>query len=240
MDMVSMAPVCILAGGLGTRLGALAVETPKPIIEVAGEPFLFHPLRSLAAHAVEDVVICVGYRGDQIESRLGKERFGIRIRYSYDEPGLSGTLGAIRRARHLLGERFLVLYGDTYLRVDYGAVVREWWASNRLGIMTVLHNRDQWGPSNTSVRAREVVLHSKTETSGAMEWIDYGLGGLKSSTLDLVDPEVTDLSVLYGELARRRELYGFEVRDRFYEIGTPERLAETDLFLRSLGNANAL
>ena len=111
--------MCILAGGLGTRLGERVRDTPKPLLEVAGEPFLVHQLRLLAAHGAREVVLCVGYRGEQIESRIGGERFGIRIRYSFDAPELDGTLGAIRRALALLGERFLVLYGDTYLRIDY-------------------------------------------------------------------------------------------------------------------------
>ena len=108
--------MCILAGGLGTRLGGRVRDTPKPILEVAGEPFLMHPLRLLASSGAREIVLCVGYLGEQIEAVIGATRFGMRIRYSYDGPELDGTLGAIRRALPLLGERFLVLYGDTYLR----------------------------------------------------------------------------------------------------------------------------
>src|SRR5580693_8127600 len=104
-------PVCILAGGLGTRLGEDVRDVPKPLLEVAGEPFLLHQLRLLAAHGAREIVLCVGYRGELIESRIGGQQFGMRIRYSFDGPGLDGTLGALRRARPLLGERFLVLYG---------------------------------------------------------------------------------------------------------------------------------
>jgi MurNAc alpha-1-phosphate uridylyltransferase len=122
-------PVCILAGGRGTRLRELVATTPKPLITLAGEPFLFHQLRLLAGHGATRVVLCVGYLGELIEQRVGADRFGIEIAYSYDSPQLDGTLSAIRRARPLLGERFLVLYGDTYLRLDYGAGARAWWAS---------------------------------------------------------------------------------------------------------------
>ncbi len=100
---VELPPVCILAGGLGTRLGERVRDTPKPLLEVAGEPFLIHQLRLLAAHGARDVVLCVGYRGEQIVSRIGVARFGIGIHYSFDAPGLDGTLGAIRRALPLLG-----------------------------------------------------------------------------------------------------------------------------------------
>ena len=101
-------------------LGGAHGTTPKPLIDIAGEPFLFHQLRLLAEHGAERVVLCVGYRGEMIEERVGTARYGIAIDYSYDSPQLDGTLGAIRRAVPLLGDRFLVLYGDTYLRLDYG------------------------------------------------------------------------------------------------------------------------
>src|ERR1700677_773966 len=96
-------PICILAGGLGTRLGERVRDTPKPLLEVAGEPFLVHQLRLLAQHGAREVVLCVGYLGEQIESEIGAERFGIRIQYSFDAPLLDGTLGAIRRALPRLG-----------------------------------------------------------------------------------------------------------------------------------------
>src|SRR6204780_3952071 len=98
-------PVCILAGGLGTRLGARVRDTPKPLLEVAGEPFLIHQLRLLACSRARRVVLCVGSRGEQIEAGIGRERFGIEIAYSYDGPSLGGGQGAIRGAVPLRGER---------------------------------------------------------------------------------------------------------------------------------------
>jgi len=130
-------PVCILAGGLGTRLGERVRDTPKPLVEVAGEPFLHHQLRLLAAHGASEVVLCVGYLGELIKQRVGTERFGLTITYSFDAPGLDGTFGAILRARDLLSERFLVLYGDTYLRVDYRAANRAWRESGLPALMVV-------------------------------------------------------------------------------------------------------
>jgi NDP-sugar pyrophosphorylase family protein len=111
--------VCILAGGLGTRLGDRVEQVPKPLLPVAGEPFLIHQLRLLSSQGAGRIVLSVGYLGELIERRIGEEQFGMSIAYSYDGPELAGTLGAIRRALPLLGERFLVLYGDSYLRMDY-------------------------------------------------------------------------------------------------------------------------
>jgi NDP-sugar pyrophosphorylase family protein len=206
-------------------------DTPKPLLEVAGQPFLVHQLRLLAAHGAREVVLCVGYRGEQIERRIGTERGGVRIAYSHDAPGLDGTLGAIRRARHLLGERFLVLYGDTYLRVDYAAAAQAWTASGRAGLMCVLRNEGQWDTSNAVYANGCVTEYDKRAPTAAMHWIDYGLGGLRQATLDLLPADATDLADLYHLLAGEGWLCGFEAHERFYEIGTPEALAETDAFL---------
>jgi NDP-sugar pyrophosphorylase family protein len=224
--------VCILAGGRGRRLGSRVADVPKPLLEVGGEPFLFHQLRLLAQHGAKRVVLCVGYLGERIRDRIGSGRFGLRIEYSFDAPGLDGTLGAIRRARHLLGDRFLVLYGDTYLRLDYGAAVAEWGASGCLGLMVVLRNDGRWDESNTIYADGRVIAHDKSTPIAAMRWIDYGLGGLEARALERVAGSERDLSSLYKRLAELGELCGYEARERFYEIGRPESLVEADAFLR--------
>jgi N-acetyl-alpha-D-muramate 1-phosphate uridylyltransferase len=229
----SLPPVCILAGGRGTRLGEHVRDTPKGLIEVAGEPFLCHQLRQLADHGAERVVLCVGYLGELIEQRIGVERFGLQIAYSFDSPELDGTLGAIRRARRLLGERFLVLYGDTYLRIDYADAVAAWRAGGLPAMMSVLRNEGRFDVSNALYADGRVLAYDKLAPGAEMRWIDYGLGGLEQGALDLVPPETRELSGLYSRLARERLLCGFEVSERFFEIGTPAALAETDAHLLS-------
>jgi|HubBroStandDraft_6_1064221.scaffolds.fasta_scaffold330352_2 NDP-sugar pyrophosphorylase family protein len=229
--MTELPTVCILAGGLGTRLGHRVRDTPKPLIEIAGEPFLLHQLRLLAFHGVSDVVLCVGYLGDAIERRIGHERFGLRIVYSFDAPELDGTLGAIIRARSLLGERFLVIYGDTYLRIDYGAAADGWCQSGLPAMMTVLRNNGRWDASNVVYASGRVLAYDKKTPRPEMHWIDYGLGGLEQGALDLAPVGISDLADLYHQLAQDGSLYGFEAYERFYEIGSPEGLADTEAFV---------
>jgi len=231
MPAEAMPPVCILAGGRGTRLGERARYVPKPLLEVAGEPFLIHQLRLLAAHGAREAVICVGYRGEMIESRIGSARFGVHITYSYDGPGLDGTLGALRRALPLLPERFLVLYGDAYLRVDYQAANRAWSASGLPALMVVLRNQGRWDTSNVRYEQGRVTAYDKHAPAPDMSWIDYGLGGLAANALERAAAPESDLAVLYAELARRGEVYGHPATERFYEIGTPTALRETEMFL---------
>jgi NDP-sugar pyrophosphorylase family protein len=228
----TLPPICILAGGLGTRLGERVRDTPKPLIEVAGEPFLVHQLRLLAAHGASEVVICVGYRGQAIVERLGPERFGVSISYSHDAPELDGTLGAIRRARALLGEYFLVLYGDTYLRLDYAAAARAWRASGLPAMMSVLRNDGRWDTSNALYANGRVQAYDKRAPRPHMGFIDYGLTGLEQAAIDLVPSHTRDLADLFRWLADRGLLFGFQASERFFEIGTPAGLAQTDAFLR--------
>ena len=232
MPVSALPPVCILAGGRGTRLGERTRAVPKPLLEVAGEPFLVHQLRLLAAHGAREAVICVGHKGELIESRLGGSCCGVSVSYSYDGPGLDGTLGAIRRALPLLPERFLVLYGDTYLRVDYRAANSAWLASGLPALMVVLRNEGRWDTSNVSYEDGRVLSYDKRTPTAEMSWIDYGLGGLTAGALESVADSERDLAALYAVLAQRGELCGQPATERFYEIGTPSTLEETETFLR--------
>ncbi len=228
-------PICILAGGLGTRLGGAVRDIPKPLLEVGGEPFLIHQLRLLAGHGAREAVISVGYLGEMIEERIGTERFGVSLQYSYDGPSALGTLGAIRKAAPRLGARFLVLYGDTYLRMDYADASRAWAQSGLPAMMTVLRNHGRWDTSNAVFDGRLVARYDKRAPDPEMEWIDYGLSGLTSDVLDVVPANVNDLADLQHELSLMRSLFGYLATERFYEIGTPQSLAEADEFLASRG-----
>src|ERR1044071_9702153 len=114
-----MLPIAILAGGLATRLRPMTETIPKALVEIAGEPFLAHQLRLLRAAGYERVVLCVGYLGKMVREFAGDgSAFGLYVEYSFDGPTLLGTAGAIVRALPLLGPRFSVIYGDSYLPCD--------------------------------------------------------------------------------------------------------------------------
>ncbi len=230
-EQMSLLPVCVLAGGLGTRLGDVTRTVPKPLVEVAGAPFVFHQLRLLSDSGASRVVLCVGYLGEMIEATVGSSRFGLEISYSYDSPSPAGTLAAIKGALPLLGDRFLVLYGDTYLPIDYLDVQRKWFESGLPAMMTVLHNENLWGRSNASFKDGRVVAYDKVAPSADMSWIDYGLGGLTAALLDTAPSGESEVSALYGLLALNGDLFGCEVSERFHEIGTPKALAETSAYL---------
>ena len=227
-------PVAILAGGLAKRLRPITETIPKALVSIAGMPFLAHQLRLLHTAGLRRIIICAGYLGEMIEAGFGDgARFDLRIDYSFDRPRLLGTGGALRRALPLLGRHFFVLYGDSYLPIDYRKVVHAFVTGYKAGLMTVYRNEGRWDTSNVQFEAGQVLRYDKKQPTPEMHHIDYGLGILRAESLaPWPDNEPFDLADVYRRLLSENQLSGHEVIERFYEIGSPEGLVELDAFLR--------
>lgn len=233
MTDLAQFPVALLAGGLATRLRPITETIPKALVPVAGEPFLAHQLRLLHGQGLRKVVLCVGYLGEMIERDFGDgAAFGMQLEYSFDGPTLLGTGGALRQALPKLGERFIVLYGDSYLPVDYGVVVDAFISSGKPALMTVFHNRGQYDTSNVIFADGTIRSYDKRALTPGMQHIDYGLGILTAApVLAHAADEVFDVADVYRDLSRAGQLAGFEIKERFYEIGSHSGLAELDQLL---------
>ena len=227
-------PLALLAGGLAKRLGAITERVPKSLLQVAGEPFIAHQLRRITGQGIREVVICCGHLGGLIAEFVGDgSRFGCRVCYSYDGPPLLGTGGAILKALPLLGPRFWVMYGDSYLTAEFAPILRAFEESGKRGLMTVFRNEDRWDKSNVAFAANRICRYEKSSRDPEMRHIDYGLGLYSAQAFaGLPQGSEFDLSEIQRDLISRGEMAGFEVSERFYEIGSPAGLAETDAFLR--------
>ena len=226
----------ILAGGLGTRLGALTRKIPKPMVPVAGVPYLEHQLRLLREQSIRDVVLLTGYLSEQIEKYFGRgSRFGLRIRYSR-EPQPLGTGGALREARALLAENFLLLYGDSLLPIEYAAAVRRLHDSAALGAIVVyqdLAGETSVQPNVALDRSGLVARYDKTNAAG-LEFVEAGVSCWRREVLDLV-PATGAASFeqhVFPKLIERRQLAALPTHQRFYDIGTPERLRVIEEYLQ--------
>ena len=228
-------PVAILAGGLGTRLHPLTQTSPKSLVDVAGKPFVLQQIELLRRNQIEHIVLCVGYLGEMIQEVLGDGRaLQVHIDYVFDGPVMLGTAGALRKALPLLGDAFFVLYGDSYLDMDYRAARGALERSGKKGLMTVYLNAGRWDNSNVLYEQGHIVRYDKHNTTSEMQHIDYGLGLLRREALiNVPDGQSYDLADVYQELVAQDQLAGFEVSHRFYEIGSPEGLEETRAFLRA-------
>ena len=214
-------PVAILAGGLATRLHPVSESIPKALIDINGEPFIAHQLRLLSGAGVERVVMCVGYLGEMVEEFAGDgRRFGLHVSYSPDGPNPRGTAGAVRNALPMLGDEFLVLYGDSYLPCDYRAVEQAFLGSGQPGLMTVFRNNNQWEISNVEFVGGQIAAYDKRTPTAAMEYVDYGLSVFHASVFSAGGKDATDLTDVFQELIGRGALAGMEVKERFYEVGS--------------------
>ena len=229
-----MYPVVILAGGLATRLRPATGSAPKALIDVNGEPFIAHQLRLLASAGIDRVVILAGYLGHMIEDYVGGGgRFGVEARFSHDGERLLGTAGAVKKALPVAGPRFFVLYGDSYLECDYAGVQKAFGASGKAGLMTVYRNEGRYDTSNVEFVEGALRAYDKRARTPAMRHIDYGLGVFDAAAFADVPGGVPwDLARVYQDLLGRGQLAGYEVAQRFYEVGSPEGLAE---FRRYMG-----
>jgi NDP-sugar pyrophosphorylase family protein len=227
-------PVAILAGGLSTRLRPATGKTPKALLSVAGEPFVIHQLRLLYSQGFRTIVLCVGYLGQMIEAELRDgSSLGIQIAYSFDGPTLLGTGGALKRALPKLGDQFLAIYGDSFMPVDYFAIVEAFVLSRKPALMTVFENEDRWDASNVSFEAGEIHRYDKKSRTAEMRHIDYGIAVLSAEVFaSFPDDRAFDLADVYSGLVSEKQMAAYEVKQRFYEIGSREGLAELDALLR--------
>lgn len=227
-----MLPVAILAGGLATRLRPITETIPKSLVEVAGRPFVLRQLAYLRDQGVRRVVLCIGYLGEMIEAVVGnEEHLGLDVAYSTDGPELLGTGGALKKALPLLGERFFVLYGDSFLPVNFSAVQDAFERSGQDALMTVLHNGDRWDKSNVLFQSGRLLEYNKRKPREDMAYIDYGLGVLSASVLQgYPNDQALDLADVYQDLSRQGRLAGMEVHQRFYEIGSHNGLKEAEAY----------
>lgn len=230
----------ILAGGLGTRIRSRSGDLPKALLPVLGKPFVAYQLELLKRQGVDDVVLSVGYRGQMIADAIGDgAKFGLSIKYSDEGDVLRGTGGALRYAgeQDLLDDAFFVLYGDSYLPIEFMPV---WRTSDggKVCTMTVMRNQSRWDRSNVVVRDGQLVLYDKfvpDPAAAGMEFIDYGLSVLRRDVVmdEMAPGEKADLAHVLTRLSRSGKLRAHEIFERFYEAGSPEGLDDFEAYIRA-------
>jgi len=230
----SSLPVAILAGGLATRLRPITEKVPKLLVEVAGEPFFTHQIRLLKAAGLRHLVLCIGHLGEMIVDQYGDgSAHGMKIEYVFDGPKLLGTGGALIQAMPKLGDAFYMLYGDSYLPVDYLAVGQHFLNSGKQGLMTVYENHELYDASNVWFEDGAIRVYDKKNKVPQMHHIDYGLGLFKASAFAPYPTDaIVDLAQVQKDLVAKGELAGYEMHQRFYEIGSHAGLSELDALLK--------
>jgi NDP-sugar pyrophosphorylase family protein len=223
-------PVALLAGGLATRLRPITEKVPKVLVPVAGKPFLAHQLELLHRQGIRRVVLCLGHLGEMVVKEFGDgAAYGMQLDYSFDGPKLLGTGGALRQALPKLGREFFVLYGDSYLTCSFAPIAEFFARSGKAGLMTVYRNEGLYDTSNVVFHDGEIAVYDKKVKLPEMRHIDYGLSLFRADVFaQHPADEKLDLADVMTQLVAQRQLAGYEVPERFYEIGSHEGLAELE------------
>jgi NDP-sugar pyrophosphorylase family protein len=221
----------VLVGGEGTRLRPLTATVPKPLLPIAGQPFLERQLSWLARHDISEVVLSLGYLPDAFVEHFPRGEFeGVRLRYAV-EPVALGTAGAIRFAATTAGidERFVVCNGDVLTTLDVGRLVRL--HADRGADATIHLTRvddpSAFGVVPTDERgAVQAFIEKPAADDAPTSWINAGTYVLEPSVLDRIpdgEPVSVERATFPQMLEEGGRLFAEGTDDYWIDIGTPEK-----------------
>jgi len=225
----------ILAGGLGTRLRPLTEKVPKAMVKVRGTEFLWYLIRWLERNGVNDIVVCAGYLWKAIAQKVSsRSRQGARLRLSVEKQPL-GTAGAVKNAEPLLDAEFLLINGDTYLPVRYEQILSHWEKVREQYdcLLVAYSNREKVAPNDIAINGEGTVAAYSKRRRDEMQYVNAGLVVLKKSVLEAF-PAGVRLSLeeeVFPEMISRRKITALITHERYYDIGTPERLRAFEEYL---------
>ncbi len=218
----------ILVGGRGTRLGALAQDTPKPLMPIAGDArFLDYLIDDVARHGVREIVLLAGHLGDQVAARYdGKRARGAALKV-VREPAPAGTAGALRHAAALLDDVFLMTNGDSYLDLNYLALARTLQADDVAALaLRRVEDAARYGAVDLA-NGRITGFREKDSANPGPGIISGGVYMLRKRVLDLIDRTPCSIeSDVFPALAAAGALAGHESNGYFIDIGLPDTLAQ--------------
>ena len=220
--------IVMLAGGLGTRLGKRYEKTPKSMIRILGRPFLQHQIELLKERGIRRILLCTGHLGEQIKAYFGNgEKFGVNIQYSEEGEKLMGTGGALKKAESFINENFFLMWGDSYLLLDYMNIWNAYFKSGCVGLMVVYNNYNQRVKSNVIVKDGKIVLYDKWKSYPDMVYIDNGVSVFNKVILKEIPPDnVFAIEKVFKKWSLEGKLAAYETEQSFYEIGSIPGLRE--------------
>ena len=213
----------ILAGGFGTGIRSIAYDVPKPMMMIAGKPFIEHQMKFLKDCGIIEIIIAVYHLANQIKSYFGNGlRWGVDITYSEEDSPL-GTAGAIKKAEKYLKEAFIVLNGDTYTQIDLNQLIS--YHKAKKGLCTIAVTKSSNPNHHGTVVVREDRILDFTEKGESTESIiNSGVYVLEPEVLNYIRPEekVSLENEIFPILAKENLLWAFEHEEYCMDIGRPE------------------
>lgn len=225
---MKLIPCIILCGGTGSRLSKIVHEVPKCLAPINGIPFLLYKIKYLESVGISEVFLSTGYLGHKIKEFTETLDTSLNITIVDEGNNLLGTGGAAKKSYELINGPAFLTYGDTFLDVSYSDVYKRYLESQN-PLMTIYKNNKKYDTSNVFLKDGKI-LYKKHRPHPNSQYIDYGLSIFSNKDFIGTD-NIFDLSIIQESFSRDGKLDYFEVNKRFYEIGTPKSLKETELYL---------
>jgi NDP-sugar pyrophosphorylase family protein len=219
----------ILCGGVGSRLYPLSKDIPKSMIKINNKPFIEYQIELLKKNGIKDIVLCVGHLSEQIKNHLGDGRkFGVRLTYGDPKDAKYDTGGVIKAVEENLKKEFFILYGDSYLPVDFQEIMNIFHIFRKKGLMTVFKNFNKFDKSNVEIEDGMVLKYDK-KNNEKMIYIDYGLSIFRKDVIKSM-PVKFPLDDVFKQLIKEKQLASFVIKTPFQEIGSFEGLKRFEKF----------
>ena len=229
-----------LVGGLGTRLGAITQQVPKPLVDVGGKPFLAWLADEVARHGFEEIVLLSGYRAEQFEAMADYIRgLGLRVVHSV-EPAPAGTAGALTYARDHLDETFLLINGDCLFDVNLRDLAQPLAPEAMVRLaLRVMPNADRYG--TVTLEGERVTAFLEKQVTGQPGLINGGIYAMRRAVLDRIGSLPCSLEQdVFPGLVTEGRLQGAVFDRPFIDIGIPEALAEAQTFVPGVARRGAV
>jgi len=233
-----MFSILILCGGLGTRLYPITKNLPKSLIKINNRPFIYWQLKYLERQGFKEIHLCLGNMGEMIQESVESFKLlNVNITYSYDGNKLLGTGGAVINALSDLTDNIFIQYGDSYLPVNYKKIQNSYLNNNNKILMTILKNNNKWDKSNVIYKDSNLLEYNKKKYSDNMEYIDYGLSIVSKNIFESYNlKETIDLADIFHQASLKNQINGYEVFEKFYEIGSKDGIEDFTKYLKLKGN----
>ncbi len=224
-----------MAGGLATRIRPLTNEIPKSLVSIEERPFLQYQIELLTCYGIKDIILCVSYMGKKIENCFGDgNKYNARIIYSYEKEKLLGTGGALKLAEKNLKENFFLIWGDSYVNLNYKEM-HDFHLKNSDNFdvtIAIFYNIRNYDKSNIVYKSGKIKKYEKNSTD-KMKYIDAGVMVINKKLLLRIPPgKVFQIENLFTKLAKEEKIKPFLIKKRYYEVGSLKGLNQFTKFVK--------
>lgn len=224
--MLSKTDAVILCGGQGKRLQPVVSSTSKVMADVGGRPFLDILVGHLKKQGIRRVILCTGYKADQVEGYYRENPQGLAFEFSR-ESDPAGTGGALKNARYFIeSDPFLVFNGDSFCAVDLNAFLDFHQSKLARASVVVSQARDTSSFGKIFLDEDAKITGFREKETGGDQGVNAGVYCCNEDIFSFM-PDPKRFSIEYDLFPALvdKGFYGFAVDAEFYDIGTPERYA---------------